>query len=179
MEALAIVGIVNLGSAYRLRRDFAAAEKCFQDGLALARRRDAYRIAATCNFMLAALHAQTQRSRQAARGAVAGALASWGQVLQVSEKAQDRAGVASAHASIGTLLATQERYPEALEHFQIELNTAVDAGTKGYAGLQTGDVLWRLGRYEEARGILQKAEDGAGKFDALRLKLIRACAGLA
>jgi tetratricopeptide (TPR) repeat protein len=96
------------------------------------------------------------------RGDFAEALASFGQVLQISEKARDSAGVASAHASMGMLLATQERYPEALKHFQIELNTAGDAAIKGYAGLQTGDLLWRLGRYDEARGILQEAEAGAG-----------------
>ena len=69
MESLAIRGIVTLGNVYRGRRDFAAAEKSYRDGLALARRSGSLRLEALSIFSLAALHDQMNRSEDTLREA--------------------------------------------------------------------------------------------------------------
>ena len=56
-----------------------------------------------------------------------------------------------------------------LWHYRKYLELSVNAEQTGYAALQCGDVLWRLGNYPEARVMFDKAEVQAAKFPALRI----------
>jgi len=107
-------------------------------------------------------------------GDLPGALESFQAAADMAAKAQDRAGVAQAHASLGSLLAAQERYPEALEHFQKNLEAVSDPERQGYAALQCGDTLRILGRTAEARAMLSRAAALATKLPALQSKVTRA-----
>jgi tetratricopeptide (TPR) repeat protein len=107
-----------------------------------------------------------------------GALASFHSLLESAEKEQDRSQMASAHEGIGANLFRQDRFPEALEEYRKSLELAADVEHIGYAGLQCGDTLWRLGRYPEAAAMFAKADAVAQKFPPLRLGLQYARAGM-
>jgi eukaryotic-like serine/threonine-protein kinase len=211
MESAAISGIVNLGNVCFDKRDFAGAEKNYQDALTLAKRDESPRLTAASLLSLASLHDQmghyddvsreaqqalvyyqanrfTEQTMKALallgradyhRGRNSAALESFRHLLDVAEKAQNRPLMALGHESIGLVYFRQERYPEALEEYQRDLEFSTDAFTTGYAHLQCGDVLWLLGRYDEARAMFDQAETSAAKFPQLQISLIRARAKMA
>jgi tetratricopeptide (TPR) repeat protein len=116
---------------------------------------------------------------QTDRGNYSAALDWFRRSLSVAENAGDRGQMALAHESIGSIYDAQEQYPKALEHYSQNLQLSTDDEHIGYAGLQCGDVLWRLGRYDEAAEMLDKASTKAGKFPPLQLQIARARAEMA
>ena len=73
---------------------------------------------------------------------------------------------------MGIVRMEEEQFPEALEHFEKELELSTvrrDVEHIGYAALQSGAALWPLGRYKEAQTRLDQAETAAAKFADLRL----------
>jgi tetratricopeptide (TPR) repeat protein len=111
---------------------------------------------------------------QCYRGDYQAALDSAQRLLYMAEKAQDRRQTALAHESIGSAYRGQDRFVEALKHFQIFLDLSADPEKAGYAALECGDVLWALGRYGEASAMFDKATLSAAKFASLRLHITRA-----
>jgi tetratricopeptide (TPR) repeat protein len=108
------------------------------------------------------------------RGDIAAAQESFQRSVEMAEKTRDAVLIAQAEGSLGSLLAFQEQYPKAVEHYRKSLGLCHDAQLKGYAGLQCGSTLWQLGRYEEARAALDAADALAAKFPELRARLLRA-----
>src|ERR1017187_8202856 len=84
------------------------------------------------------------------RGDIAAAQDSFQRSVEMAEKTKDALVIAQAEESLGSLLAFQEQYPKALEHYRKSLDLRRDAQLKGYAGLQCGSTLWQLGSYDEA-----------------------------
>ena len=101
----------------------------------------------------------------------------WGfvrQGLAAAEKSQDRFLIMLAQEAMGTVLMEQEQFPEALEHFEKELELSAarrDVEHIGYAALESGAALRLLGRYAEAHVRLDQAEAAAAKFEALNLPI--------
>ncbi|MGA3043457.1 MAG: protein kinase [Bryobacteraceae bacterium] len=92
--------------------------------------------------------------------------------LGAAEKLQVPFYIMLAQEGMGYVLLGLEQFPEALEHFekQLELSTALrDVEHVGYAALQCGTSLWLLGRYAEAHRRLDQAETAAAKFEGLKL----------
>ena len=118
---------------------------------------------------------RTQRNQ----GNLAGAKESFEQSLQMAEKSGDRVSLALAHASLGSLLSVYENYPEALNHFQKELDFSSDAQSRGSARLLLGSAFWVLGGYEDARKMFDAADAEAASFPSLRLDLKLARAEMA
>jgi tetratricopeptide (TPR) repeat protein len=108
------------------------------------------------------------------RGDIAAAQDSFQRSVEMAEKTKDALVIAQAEESLGSLLAFQEQYPKALEHYRKSLDLRRDAQLKGYAGLQCGSTLWQLGSYDEARTAIDAADSLAAKFPELRVKLLRA-----
>jgi hypothetical protein len=72
------------------------------------------------------------------------------------------------------VLAEQERYPEALLRYNqsYEIHKSLnDRRNMAYSLMNRGDVLWRLGRYDEARDSLAQALELANQPDNL-VKLV-------
>jgi tetratricopeptide (TPR) repeat protein len=113
-----------------------------------------------------------------ASGDYDGALVSFRSLLESAEKEQDRPQMALAHEGIGENLFRQDRYPEALEQYRKALELATDAEHVGYASLQCGDTLWRLGHYTEAAAMFANADASAQRFPPLRLNLMYGRAGM-
>jgi serine/threonine protein kinase len=94
------------------------------------------------------------------KGDYSNALEAFKKQLQVAEQWGDQSQVALSHEGIGVTLAHREGYPEALQHFEVCYTTYNALGKQlnaGYSLLNRGDMLWRLGRYEEAEAVLNQA----------------------
>jgi tetratricopeptide (TPR) repeat protein len=78
-------------------------------------------------------------------------------VLQLSEQLGDRSQLATSHEELGSVLMVQERYPEALRHFDEaykiyhSMNLTIYAA---YCAMHRATALWQVGRYGEARTAL-------------------------
>jgi serine/threonine protein kinase/lipopolysaccharide biosynthesis regulator YciM len=83
------------------------------------------------------------------------------QQRQLASDLGDQAQLASVHSSIGALLGVeQERYPEALGHFDESYRIDTLRGSKSHAGydqMNRANLLWQLGRYKEANDALNEA----------------------
>jgi tetratricopeptide (TPR) repeat protein len=80
--------------------------------------------------------------------------------------------MAAAHGDLGNLLFHRDNFSEALDHYRKSLALAADAREAGYAAMQCGNTLWRLGQYSEAAAMFEKADAVAGKFPPLFLQLL-------
>jgi serine/threonine protein kinase/Tfp pilus assembly protein PilF len=100
------------------------------------------------------------------KGNYAEALADFQQVLELSQQVGDPTLIATAHTEMGNVLAHQENYLDALHHFEagykIEKSLGLEIITP-YSLHNRSEMLWRLGRYEEARDVLNQAVAIAGK----------------
>jgi tetratricopeptide (TPR) repeat protein len=108
---------------------------------------------------------------ESGRGNNALALDFYQKSLRIAEQSQDRLQMALAHESLGNVFFAQERYRDALEHYRKNLELSTDNEHSGYARLQCGDLLWRLGHYTEARNLLKEATAMAEKLPSLRLSI--------
>ena len=97
-------------------------------------------------------------------GRNAEALVAFEQLLSLAKSQNDDVQIALAYNGIGTVHVRQGRLPEALDAFQHEA-VAAATGSKqdvGYAEESQANVLWQLGRYEEAADALKAARAIAG-----------------
>jgi serine/threonine protein kinase/Tfp pilus assembly protein PilF len=95
------------------------------------------------------------------KGEYDAALRAYEQQLELAMQSDDQSQIAYAHIGIGSVLGFfQERYPEALVHFEesYKINTSLGATINaGYDLASRGSVLWPVGRYEEAQAALNQA----------------------
>ncbi len=106
------------------------------------------------------------------------ALASFRAALTTAQETQDPQLNAQANENLGSLLFETDNFPEALQRYSKNLELAVDEEHLGFANLQCGNALWRLGEYSEAETRFSKADAFAEKFPRLRLQLLYARAGM-
>ncbi len=88
------------------------------------------------------------------------------QLLQMAQAANDQAMLALAHAERGAALTEEEKLTEALNHLEQAGNIYSAQGVQrslGYNLSNRSDVLWRLGRYDEAQALLNQADAIANK----------------
>ena len=104
------------------------------------------------------------------KGSYETALQIFEQQLQLATDLRDPSQIAISHQSIGILLTEdQERYPEALLHIEesSRIHESIGAMSNlGYDLMNRGTLLWQLGRYDEAQGVLQKALSIANSHEA-------------
>jgi serine/threonine protein kinase len=90
-------------------------------------------------------------------------------LLQQGEQANDLSQVALAHEEIGSLLAIEEQYTEALSHYEesYKINKSLNSlFNLGYSVINCGGMLWQIGRHQEAKSMLQEAYAIARRPDA-------------
>jgi serine/threonine protein kinase/Flp pilus assembly protein TadD len=94
------------------------------------------------------------------KGDHAAAQKSQEQLLQLAAASNDQSLVALAHAERGSALVREEKYTESLGHLDQALAIYRAQGVQrsiGYNALDRADVLWRIGRYDEASTLLDEA----------------------
>lgn len=101
------------------------------------------------------------------------ALATFQHLLDEATKSQDRNFVAAAQQGLGNVISAQQRYPEALAHYQAFMDSNTNELSAGYAVLDCAITLIKLGRASDALPLFAKAEALAVKRPALRSTLIR------
>jgi len=103
------------------------------------------------------------------KGDYEGALKDFEQQIEFAQKTNNQSQLASTHLLIGNLLKTLERYPEALTSFQrsFEIYEKLDLPiTMGYLLVDQGEMMWRLGRFEDARHVLGQVPKVADRLDS-------------
>lgn len=203
MENLIARGYIDLGNVYFARGDYSGAEKYFQQGLEAAQRYDGQQNMARARLSLASSYIQRGESDRGLgyaeeaitfyqnagyrtetsqalllrgrafrqKGDYSAALKAFAMVEETGDQTQ----IAYAHGSIGSLLLDQERYQEALRHFQEVRRLYQTLGYRlyeGYALMHMGEALWRLGQHEAARQALgdssRIAQEKGASFSALQ-----------
>jgi len=191
MEDLATQGLLDLGNASLLRREFADAERYAQQSLDLAQRYKEKRNEARANLLFGTLYIQREYPDKGApfidqavtfyrtggyrrevsrcmmmigrvqllRGDFDGAQKTLDEQLQLAKQVEDPGQLARSQAEVAAALSKQDFYPQALVRFteSYELNRTLDnALNTAFALLNRGDMLARLGRYNEANQALDQ-----------------------
>jgi tetratricopeptide (TPR) repeat protein len=115
--------------------------------------RDYYR---TAGFFGQTINALTLlvRAREA-KAEFQQALSDASELLEAARKSDNPSHIVQAEESAGGVLLALQRYPDALSHFQSALATARTIGQfVEYEATNCADVLWKLGRYAEARQMI-------------------------
>lgn len=115
------------------------------------------------------------------KGDFKSALQTFEEQLSFAQQNSDQPQTAAAHMSIGNLLSDQEKYAEALPHFEKshEGNSNLKNQLNlGYACLNRGVAHWRLGQPEEAANDLKQASEIAKRNDS-SFKTLQALIALA
>jgi tetratricopeptide (TPR) repeat protein len=86
--------------------------------------------------------------------------------LELAKRGNNQILIADCYAEIGAVLFDQQNYPAALQQYDSSLTIYQGVGNK----LQTvfnkanrGNILWRLGRYDEARALLAEVSATANE----------------
>ena len=88
------------------------------------------------------------------------------QLLQLAQAANDQSQLALAHAERGSGLAAEQKFVEALEQMDQAGALYSTQGVQrsiGYNLTNRSEVLWRLGRYDDAQTLLAQADAIANK----------------
>ncbi|MFN2497865.1 MAG: protein kinase [Pyrinomonadaceae bacterium] len=88
------------------------------------------------------------------------------QLLQLAQAANDQSQLALAHAERGSGLAAEQKFIEALDQMEQAGALYSTLGVQrsiGYNLTDRSEVLWRLGRYDDAQGLLNQADAIANK----------------
>lgn len=96
------------------------------------------------------------------KGDYKSALQSFQDQLKLAEQTGDQGQIAYAHGSIGSLLFAQEQYAEARQHFEegrSRYHTLGNQLYEGYALMNLGATLWKLGNADDARKMLGQAAE--------------------
>ncbi len=99
---------------------------------------------------------------QRMRGDYEGALHTFGEQLRVIGEGSDQGQLPLVHEGIGSVLALQERYSEALDHFNKRYALSKERGSKigmSYGQAERASVLWPIGRLDEMRAALAEARE--------------------
>jgi Tfp pilus assembly protein PilF len=104
------------------------------------------------------------------RGQIGPALVNYRAARDLAEKSGDRNLIYLSHSSVGNLLMQQDQLTEALDEFQLGLPYG-DNQYAGYAALHIGEVLWKLGRFDEASKQFAAADAQGRRFPALQTQL--------
>jgi serine/threonine protein kinase/Flp pilus assembly protein TadD len=96
------------------------------------------------------------------------AIKAYEQEIKVATQLGDLSQAAYAHVYLGSLLSYNEKFPQALAHFdesyRIDTDRKADVRI-GYDLLNRGNILWQLGHYDEAKKALGQASALASQRD--------------
>jgi serine/threonine protein kinase/lipopolysaccharide biosynthesis regulator YciM len=98
-----------------------------------------------------------------------GALTDFQQQLQFAQQTNNQSQLASTYLLIGNLLEDLERYPEALRNFKTSHDIYKTLGVPlnvGYLLVNQSEMLWRIGKSNDARSLLAEVPMVADQLDS-------------
>jgi tetratricopeptide (TPR) repeat protein len=109
------------------------------------------------------------------KGNLTQALTSATELVRLAKRSGSSASLESAEEVLGGVLFQLQEYPNALVHYQEALNlSATTHENVAYQALHCADVLWRLGRYDDASTVLNSITGPAAKRPDIALGMNRA-----
>ena len=105
------------------------------------------------------------------KGDYVAALKALDEKLQIAEKGGSQPAIADAATELGAVLVEQQNYPKALEQYNKALPIYQSVGNRfktAYNQANQANILWRLGRFDEARRSLSAASSEAAQIEALK-----------
>ena len=119
------------------------------------------------NYSRDVSRALTQIARAKRRqGDYNGAIEALNQKLQIAQQGGGQPQVADANTEIGAVLIEQEKYPQALQRYDEAraIYQSVNSRLKlAFAETNRANILWRLGRTDEAKKLLDEGVATAGQ----------------
>jgi tetratricopeptide (TPR) repeat protein len=118
---------------------------------------------------------------QRQRGDMPGALRSFEEELRIAQSLGDGVQAGASQQGIGRVLETQERWPQALAHFQAAAASAAQSGDRlsaPYYAIDVGQMLCRLGRTAEARGVVDQSAPPPNAGPMMEMDYLRATIAL-
>lgn len=103
------------------------------------------------------------------------AVKAFSEQLRTAEEKGDKSLIYYAHAAVGLVLIHQEKFSDALIHYDKSLELSRSLGLEqktGYSLLNRGQILWNLGRYAESREALDAAAKIAGDQESSDKQLL-------
>jgi len=88
------------------------------------------------------------------------------ELLRLAQESNDQSLIARAHAERGSALIREEKFPEALDHLNQAYSIYSSQGiprSMGYNLASRGEVMGRLGKFDEAKALLDQATVIANK----------------
>ncbi len=88
------------------------------------------------------------------------------ELMRLAQESNDQSLIARAHAERGSALIREEKFPEALDHLNQAYSIYSSQGiprSMGYNLASRGEVLGRLGKFDEAKALLEQATAIANK----------------
>lgn len=192
MENLTTLGLIELGGAFILKRQFDDAEKYLKQALEFAEKYKSSFNEARAHFELGRMYIQKEGLDEGLfhleralefyrrvglakeiieilllkgrgtllKGNHEAAFRILEEASEFSKQLKAEPQLASSHTEIGYLLATLELYPSALRQYEesYRINRALDNSLRtAHSLMSRGDMLWRLGRYDEAETALSQS----------------------
>jgi serine/threonine protein kinase len=110
------------------------------------------------------------------------ALKAFEQQLQLAQQAGDKLQEALSNEGLGIVFSRLERYPEALAHFEGSQNNFKSLGSKQgitNSSINIASTLWTLGRYTQARAMLDEVAKTESRADGDKSLVISSISELA
>lgn len=169
-------GLSNLGGLYIQTARVDEGLRFVQDALAFFQQNNYPRSVSSC---------LTQLGRGYRRkGDYDSALQALNQKLQIAQQGSNQTLIADTYAEMGALLFDQEKLPEALGYYDNALKIYQSVGSplrSAFNRANRSNILWRLGRYDEAKKTLDEVtlevKQQSNDFKRL-LPVLELCAAL-
>jgi tetratricopeptide (TPR) repeat protein len=103
------------------------------------------------------------------KGDYAAAQQAFNEKLDLANQIKNQTAIAESYADLGSLLLDQERLPESLEHYDraIQLYGSTNDFLVAFCNANRAQILVRLGRYEDAKQVLDELFKSKEKLQAL------------
>src|SRR4029450_28245 len=142
-------GLANLGGLYIQTARVDEGLRMVQEALAFFQQNNYVRNLSYCLTQIARAHRR--------KGDYNAALQTLNQRLQIAQQGGSQIEIANNYAEIGAVLIDQENFPAALEQYDKALAIYKNGGNQLrtlFSQANRANILWRLGRYDEAKQML-------------------------
>ena len=150
-------GLTNLGGLYIQTLRIDEGLPLVQQALDFFQQENYPRLAATCLTHIGRAYRR--------KGDYAAALQAFNQKLELAKQSNSQPAIADTHVELGALMMDQEQLPAALEQYgnALQLYGSSNRFLVAFCNANRAQILARLGRYDEAKRLLDELFENAAK----------------